>query len=269
VTRETATVSPDALRHYRKQQEISIRELGRRVATRLEMEDGVRGLQVRLARIEQGDELSEQDRELVDALAAELAVGDGDLAVAPVYVWIKVSGGRPGIVELGMRMPAWSSPEQAFQGRDFLAHASKGHYKPFADAHLVPMRRQALVADVLDTNYPNLNDRERQLLVVLDPDPEHVLPYLVSLNEVMNADVPDESTMAMIVDTLIRFGLVGEVAQLHDLALRRLTIAPKDDPALVRAWRLRELRLNEILEIYNELRRGYRNEILAAVPTVE
>lgn len=262
-TTETAPIDPKALRVLRDQARLSQRELGRRVANRLGMSEGAAALRMRLSRIEKGDKVSEEDRELLEALADEFAVGLEDLGQPPLWVWIKLDGGRPGIVELAMRFPVYTSPEQAYKARDWLAHASNGHFKPFQDAQLVPMRAGTLSVDVLDANYPELNDRERRLLVAVDPD-EDTLPYLAALNEVLNVEEPETWSMDAIVDTLVKFGLVGEIAQLHELALRRVLRVPDDDD-LLKAWVRRESRLNEILERYHAMRRERRDQALATV----
>lgn len=263
VTKTKAPLSPLALRLAREDKQLSQRELGRRVADRLGRAEAARAIQVRLSRLEHGDEISQTDRELLDALAAELAVGVEDLAEPFVWIWIKLHNGRPGIVELAMRMVCYTTADLAYQARDLLAHASQGQFLPFKEAQLVPMRSRTLNQDVLDENYPDLNERERRLLVAVDPD-EDSLPYLAALNEVLNDDDPEKWKMEAIVDTLSKFGLVGEIVQLHDLALRRVMLVPKDDD-LLRAWVRREHRLNEILERYHEMRREWREQTLANV----
>lgn len=265
VTSEKTPVSPKAVRFQREQLQLSQRELGRRVAERMGRAEAARAFQVRLSRLEQGDEMSDEDLGWIDALAAELAVGTGDLAEPPVYIWITLAAGTPRIVELAMRMPCWTTPELAFQGRDWLAHSSNGHFLPFANGHLVPMRRRALAIETLDVNFPDLNERERQFLIAVDPDPEGALAYMAALNEVLSIDVVEEWQFAAIVESIVRFGLIGEMLQLHDLALRRLTHVPHD-PSVLPAWRRREERLYEILERYHELRREQRGETLAAIP---
>ena len=267
VTKETAPVDPNALRHAREQKRISQRELGRRLAARLGTPKAARALQVRLGRIERGDRVSEEDHEMIDALAAELAVGTDDLVQTPVWVWIKLHNGRPRIVELALRMPSYSTPELAYQARDVLAHVSNGHFKPFADAQLVPMRVKTLREEVLDVNYPDLDEDERKLLIAVDPD-EDVLPSLAALDEVVAADEPVEWMVDGILNALDRFNLVGEIVQLHDLALRRLTTKPPaEDADVVAAWRRREERLYDLLERYHQRRRDRRAEALAAIPS--
>jgi hypothetical protein len=223
---------------------------------------------MRLARIEKGDEVSEEDRELLDALAAEFAVGVDDLAQPPVWVWIRVDRGRPGIVELALRFPAYTSPEFAYQARDWLAHASEGHFTPFADATLVPMRVSTLTQDVLDENYGDLDDRDRRLLVPVDPG-EDMLPYLAALNEVINSDEPEKWSLDAIVDTMEKFGLVGEIVQLHELAMRRVLHSTDPDvhlpSELATAWVRREWTLNKLLELHHERRLERRREKLAGI----
>jgi hypothetical protein len=223
---------------------------------------------MRLSRIEKGDEVSEEDRELLDALAAEFAVGVDDLAQAPYWVWIKVDRGRPGIVEVAMRFPAYTSPELAYQARDWLAHASQGEFTPFADATLVPMRVGTLAQDVLDENYPDLNERERRLLIAVDPA-EDTLPYLAALNEVLNTEEPEKWSLDAVVDTIDKFGLVGEIVQLHELALLRVqhSLNPDAhvDPELRLAWARREGALNGLLELHHRLRRERRRQALAGI----
>jgi transcriptional regulator with XRE-family HTH domain len=256
------------LRTLRDQARLSQRELGRRVAERLGRAEGAAAIRMRLARIEKGDEVSEEDRELLDALAAEFAVGVDDLAQAPYWVWIKVVRGRPGIVELAMRFPAYTSPELAYQARDWLAHASEGRFTPFQDAQLVPMRPNTLSQEVLDVNYPGLTDRERRLLVAIDSD-EDTLPYLAALNEVLNTEEPEKWSLDAVVDTIDRFGLVGEIVQLHELALRRVQHSLNPDvhvPSELRlAWVRRECALNGLLELHHKLRRDRRKQTLAGV----
>lgn len=269
MTDEKVPVSPQALRFARDQMRISQRELGRRAARRLgRPEAAARAIQVRLSRLEQGDEISMEDRELLDALAAELAVGVGDLAEPPVWIWIALRDGRPGIVELAMRMPYYTSPELAYQARDWLAHASDGQFTPFRDAHLVPMRFHALTQDTLDVNYPDLSDRERRLLTVRDPG-EEMLPFLAGLNAVLNMEVVEPWQIDSIAATIDKFELVGEIFVLQDLALRRLKKAPPHDHELLASWRRREERLNEILEHHHRLRREYRELTLSRISPTE
>jgi transcriptional regulator with XRE-family HTH domain len=263
---KTASVSPEALRQARKQRHISQRELGRRVAKRLGQDNAAaRALQVRLSRLERGDEISETNRELVEALAEELAVGVGDLAEPPVWIWIKLIGARPGIVELAMRFPVYTSPELAYEARDWLAHASEGRFTPFQDAQLVPMRFHALAQDTLDANYPDLSEPERRLLIAVDPSPEGDLSYLAGLNAVLDDGFRDDEAVDVVVEDLNKFGLSGEVIQLHQLALRRLALAPPEYPELVETWRRREERLFELVERDLEIRRAEREKTLANV----
>lgn len=272
---ETAPIDPRALRFARDQMRISQRELARRVATRLEREESVRAFQMRLSRLERGDEYSEEDRDWVDAVAVELAIGTEDLAEPPVYVWIKLDGDRPGIVELAMRMPCWSTPELAYAARDWLAHASEACLTPFKGAHLVPFQGRALVRETLDANYPNLTDSERKLLVAVDL-PDDRLGYLAALNMHINADdpLPFEVTLLTLGESAERSANAavgelykpGELDQLHELALRRLVHAPPEHPTLVASWRLRERRLYELLQETWEIRRKWRDETIAGAP---
>lgn len=262
---ETAPISPQALRYAREQLRISQRELGRRVARHIDRSPAA--IRMQLSKIERGDEVSEEDRELLDALAAELAVGVGDLAEPPLWVWIMLAGGRPGVVELAMRLPVYSTPELAYQARDWLAHASDGDFTPFQGGQLVPMRRGTVVEDVLDANYPDLTEEERRMLIVVDPDNDSVLPNLAGLNRYMNTKNPRGLKLDMIVAAVDEFGLLAEVIHLHDLALRRLTKAPAGDAELLESWRLREQRLYELLERHRQLWLERRGKALASVGT--
>jgi transcriptional regulator with XRE-family HTH domain len=259
---ETAPLDPQALRYAREQKQMSKRELGRRVAKHLDRSPGA--VRMQLSKIERGDAVSEEDRELLDALAEELAVGVDELGRAPLWIWVRVHGGRPGIVELAMRMIAFSSPEAAFHGRDLLAHASKARFTPFKDASLVPMRPDTLFQDVLDENYPDLNNHERGLLVGLDPN-EDLLSYYAVLNEFINTEEPTESQLEAIVEIVDKFKFVGEIVELHELATRRLARVPVDDDGLLGSWVLREVRLNQLLDRLNEFRHERREQTLAGL----
>jgi transcriptional regulator with XRE-family HTH domain len=263
---ETAQLHPQALRHAREEQRLSMRELCRRVTARMSQPEQQQALQMRLGRLEKGDQVTEMDRELLEALAVELAVGVGDLAEAPVWVWIRLAGGRPGIVELAMRFPCWTTPERAYAARDWLAHASEGRFTPFADAQLVPMRFHALAQDVLDANYPDLSELERHVLTAVDPGSDGSAVYLAGLaglNAVLNDGFRDQSSVDEIVEDIDRHGQFGEISQLHTLALRRIRLAPPEYPEVADSWRAREERLNTILERKSELRRQERERVLS------
>ena len=273
VTTQTASVDPKALRYAREEKRLSQRELGRRVATRLGRAEATRALQVRLGRLEKGDAISEEDRDLVDAVAAELAIGADDLAEPPVWGWIRLAGDRPGIVELAMRMPYWTSPEAAYEARDWLAHTSGGHLTPFKDAQLLPFRVPT-IDDILDENYPDLTGSERQALIAVDLNSDDRLGYLAALNLYMNH--PDDMPFGIALSALGENGekgldvhmsrALGELEQIHELAMRRLVQAPREYPELVASWRLREQRLYDLLEETFEMRRKWRAEMIGLAP---
>jgi hypothetical protein len=249
---ETAPISPGALRYAREQNRLSQRELGRRVARRLGRAEAARAIQVRLSRIEKGDEISEEDRELVDALAAELALGEEDLAIPPRWTWFKTQEGGLAFVALGMRQLAFSSPEKAYQARDALAIETEGSAQPFRGALLYPIHGQAITNTTLDANFgPSLSDHEREFLVALDPN--------------LEAKVSD--AFENLADRAARFALEhaefeGELALLHSLALRRLQHAPPEGAHLLDSWRREEQALFAILDRIHKARRERRAVVL-------
>ena len=278
MTTETAPISREALRLAREQKRLSQRELGRRVAKRLGRAGATRAFQVRLSRIEKGDAITEEDRKLVDALAAELALGEGDLATAPRYIWFKTTAsGGLSFVALGLRQIAFTTPEKAYDARDALA-LEEEWAQPFRDAQLFPIHGTALTNVVMDTNFgPDLTDEDRAFLVQVDPDPE-TLRFLWTLQVVLGGgdlSAAYERSLAKVYDTgdlvthTARFALdypqfEGELVTLHRLALRRLEHAPPEGAHLLEAWKHEEEALFEILERVHELRREHRAGVLEA-----
>jgi hypothetical protein len=262
---ETAPISPGALRYAREQNRLSQRELGRRVARRLGRAEAARAIQVRLSRIEKGDEISEEDRELVDALAAELALGEEDLAIPPRWTWFKTQEGGLAFVALGMRQLAFSSPEKAYQARDALAIETEGSAQPFRGALLYPIHGQAITNTTLDANFgPSLSDHEREFLVALDPNLDD-MNFLWTLQVVFEAKVSD--AFENLADRAARFALEhaefeGELALLHSLALRRLQHAPPEGAHLLDSWRREEQALFAILDRIHKARRERRAVVL-------
>lgn len=258
---ETAPISPGALRYAREQRRLSQRELGRRVARRLGRADASRAIQVRLSRIEKGDEISEEDRALVDALAAELALGEEDLATPPRWIWFKTQEGGLAFAALGMRQIAFSSPEKAYAARDALAIETEGSAQPFRDAQLFPIHGQAITNTTLDANFgPGLSNQEREFLVALDPDLDD-LNFLWTLQVMFEAEPRD--AFENLADHAARFalehaGFEGELALLHSLALRRLEHAPPEGAHLLASWRREERALFATLDRIHELRREQR-----------
>jgi transcriptional regulator with XRE-family HTH domain len=250
VVTEKAPIDPVALRAAREQARLSKRELGRRVAEHLGDHKAARAIQMRLSRLERGDEVTKADRKLIEALAAELAVGTDDLGERHLWIWVRLHNGRPGIVELGMRFPCYSTAEDAYRQRDLLAHSSGGIFTPFKDAQLVPMRVTTIRQDVLDENYPELSDAERELLIVENPGKD-VLPYLAALNDIMNSDELEDWKLEGVVNAIEMFNLLDETARLHTLATRRLVI-PTDNAELLASWRLREQRLYDVLDLHHQ-----------------
>ena len=276
MTTETAQISREALRLAREQKRLSQRELGRRVAARLGRAEATRAFQVRLSRIEKGDEITEEDRKLVDALAAELALGEGDLATPPKWVWIRPEGARFTFLAFGLRMPAFSSPEKAYAARDALALDTGGASTgAFQDAQLFPIHGGPLTKSVLDVNFGReLTDEERDFLLPLDPDLD-TLRFLWVLQLTLRGErVVFEGEAAQVygdrVDLLedaARFaldypGFEAELIEVHTLALRRLRNAPPEGAYLLESWRREEQGLFEILERVHELRRARRAEML-------
>ena len=264
VTTRTAPISREALRLAREQRRLSQRELGRRIAARLGRAGATRAYQVRLSRIEKGDEITEEDRELVDALAAEFALGADDLGRPPRHVWVATSSGEFTFPGLGLRILAFSSPERAFAIKEALALATEGQAQPFREAQLVPISGEALLRKVLDLNYGvGLNDEQRAFLVPVDPDLDQ-LRFLWTLQRVLNDDGND-------VDDLVgqsaefalgNRGFEAELVELHTLALRRLENATGEAAHLLEGWKREEHAIFAILERIHELRRERRAEVL-------
>jgi hypothetical protein len=271
VTSTTAPISREALRLAREQNQLSQRELGRRVATRLGRKDATRALQMRLHRIETGDPISEEDRDLVDALAEELALGSGDLGVAPIYVWISTATGDVSFVTLAMRMLLFSSPEKAYDARDRLAILGM---QGMQNDTLYPMH-QAAINDVLEHNFGgSLSDQDRELTVAVDPD-EHELLWLL-VNQVAFTGgllTPGGDDYAAVEDpreeaaqlALEHPPFESDLAGLHSLALRRLQHAPPA-PHLRDLWKQEEEILISILDRIHDLRHEEREKALRQGP---
>jgi hypothetical protein len=272
---ETAAISPGALKYAREQKQLSQRELGRRVARRLGRAEAARAFQVRLSRIEKGDAITEEDRALVDALAEELALGEGDLATPPKWIWIRPEGARFTFLAFGLRMPAFSSPEKAYEARDALALRTSGSSTPaFQDAQLFPIHGGPLTTTVLDVNFgSDLSDTERQFLLPLNPDLDELL-FLWTLQQTLNGAVlVAEGEGAKIYGERIdlaeeaaRFardyqGFEAELIDLHGFALRRLQNAPPEGAHLLEAWKREEQTLYAILDRIHELRREHRDAV--------
>lgn len=275
MTAETAPISREALRLAREQKRLSQRELGRRVATRLGRAEATRAFQVRLSRIEKGDPMTEEDRELVDALAEELALGKGDLAIPPHYIWFRTEGAGLALVGLGLRIIAFSSADAAYAVRDQLAMETGGAALPFKDAQLFPIQGSALTKDVLDTNFGPLEDHERELLIALDPDLDHLL-FLWTLQTVAHGGIlrfegksAYGGTREQLIEQTAAFALQPayhefevELIELHKLALRRLHNAPPEGEHLIDSWKREEEALFLILDRIHELRREQRDAVL-------
>ncbi len=270
---ETALINPEALRYAREQRRLSQRELGRRVAWRLGRAEAARAFQVRLSRIEKGDEVSEEDRALVDALAEELALGEGDLATPPRWIWVRPVGDRFTFLAFGLRMPVFSSHEEAFRARDALAHATEGgSAAAFEAAQLFPIHGGSLTKTVLDANFgPDLTDEERNFLLPLDPGLED-LRFLWSLQLALGLEEGETlpggpyGDRLDLIDDAARFaldyaGFEAEILQLHNLALRRLRNAPPQGAHLLESWKREEQRLFAILDRAHELRREHREAV--------
>jgi hypothetical protein len=277
---ETAPIAPGALRYAREQQRLSQRELGRRVARRLGRAEAARAFQVRLSRIEQRDEITEEDRVLVDALAEELALGEGDLATPPRWIWVRPNGGRLTFLAFGLRMPVFSSPEKARDSRDALALETNGQSAAaFEDGQLWPIHRGPLARSVLDTNFgPDLTDSEREFLLPLDPDLNE-MRFLWALQQAISgATLVAEGEAAEaygervdLAEDSARFalkqpGFQAELIELHRLALRRLEHAPPEGAHLVESWKREEEALYTILDRIHELRREERELTLGGQP---
>jgi hypothetical protein len=259
---ETAPISRESLRLARKNQNLSQRELGRRVAARLGREEATRALQMRLHRIETGDPISEEDRELVDALAEELALGEGEIGIAPLYVWITTMGGGPVFATLAMRMLLFSSPEKAYDARDQLGVLG---LKGMQNATLYPLH-QAAINEVLEHNFGPLEPGDRELAVTIDPDENELYWRLVNQvvldgGPLIGYDGPEDPREEAARLALEHPPFEGELVGLHSLALRRLQHAPPA-PHLYDKWKQEEEILMGILDRVHELRHEQRNALL-------
>jgi hypothetical protein len=250
----------------REQARLSQRELGRRIAARLGRQDAGRALQVRLSRIESRDEIAEADRDLVDALAAELALGTDDLGEAPYYVWLRQTGGVPTFVALGLRQLLYTSPEKAFDSRDALALRSEGAAKPTQDADPVPLRRGAL-SDILEANFgPELSEHERDTLVAIDPDVGTMLDLYV-LQRALGDDLRARDAVAQ--GAIDEPAHLFELVVLHELATRRLQRAQEGELEQVaaaseetyRQFAAEEEALMDILDRAHQLRHERRASV--------
>jgi hypothetical protein len=178
-------------------------------------------------------------------------------------------------VALGLRMPAFSSPEKAYAARDKLAYETQGLAKPFADAQLFPIHGAALTNDVLDANFGRLSNAERDFVVPLDPDLDD-LHFLWTLQFTFESAEHDEAFEAALekvygtrdlVEHAARFardhsGFEHELMELHSLALRRLQHAPPEGAHLLESWKREEQALFAILDRIHELRREDRAAVL-------
>lgn len=269
------SISGESLRLYRTQRNLSQRALARRVAQRLGRAEASRALAVRLHRIETGDKIAEEDRELFDALAAELALGEEELSLPPKWTWFKVTEGRPSFVALGLRQIVFTSAEKAYDARDALALAEE-FAQPFRDAQLVPIHGEALTNAVLDTNFgAGLTDVDRDFLLVVDPDPE-TLRFLWTLQVVLGGGefrAAFERGLAKVYDTgdlithTARFALdfpqfQSELFKIHHFALRRLHHAPPEAAQLLDQWKQEEQALFEVLTRLHEVWFEHRGTVV-------
>lgn len=265
MTTATLPLSGSALRYAREQKRISQRELGRRVAARIGHPDQARALQVRLGRLEKDEKLSQEDRELMDALAAELAIGLDDLAEAPVWIFAGVATGRLAVVAMAMRVVAFTSPEAAYGARDALALASDGRIQPFADALLMPVGASHVYSALLDENFKDIGEDERQRLVEVDPDLQQLM-YLAGLHVILNEDYDVDSTIEELTTNMIdnQPGFAADILGLHEIALRRIVTASPDTPEHVfEQWRREEERIFVMLR-YEHIERERRREQMLA-----
>lgn len=238
------------MRLGREQARLSQRELGRRVAARLGRRDASRALQVRLSRIENRDEITEADRDLVDALAAELALGTDDLREPPYYVWIRPA---PAFVALGLRQLLYTSPEKAFDSRDALALQSEGRAKPMQDAVPFPLHRWAL-SGILEANFGSeLSEHERDALVAIDPDAE-TMEKLYTLQLALEGDLSARDAVARV--AIDEPAQLFELVVLHSLAMRRLQ-------------RAREGALEHVAVASEEIYRGFAAEEAALMDILD
>ncbi len=275
MTTAMAPIHPQALREFREQEGLSQRELGKRVAKRLGAPKAIRALQVRLARIEKGDAVSEQDRRLVDALAAELALGEAaGLAVPPKWVWVRMAGGALSFVVLAKSMLAFSSPEKAYDARDALAHLTHGRVKPMQGANLFAIHDQGL-QHTLEVNFGGeLDEGERAVAVALDPD-ERQLWWLHMLQELAHrpiyvfegeaaeaygerVDALEDLARAALEDRRLEYELLTR----HSLALRQVKDPSPQAGPLLEQWQREEQAYFDVLTRVHELRRERRNEAL-------
>jgi hypothetical protein len=277
MTTETAPVHPTTLRTFREQRGLSQRELGRRVAKRLGTPHAIRALQVRLARIEQGDDITAQDRELVDALAAELALGEGDaLGAAPKWIWIAMNGGRPTFVVLAKSMLVFSSPEAAYRARDALAYLTHGRVKPMQGATLFAIHDQG-IQHTLEVNFRgDLDEDQLAVAVEVDPD-EWRMWWLYALEELRDRPVYvftgegagpygerfealEELAKVAVEDRRLEAELVVR----HSLALRHLKDPPPEASHLLGQWQAEEQAFFDLLTRVQELRREERERTLGS-----
>lgn len=198
-------------------------------------------------------------------MAAELALGEGDLATAPRYIWFRTASGGLSFVALGLRQIAFTTPEKAY-----------GLAQPFRDAQLFPIHGTALTNAVMEANFgPDLTDEDRAFLVEVDPDPP-TLRFLWMLQVVLGGgdfSAAYERSLAKVYDTgdlvshTAHFALdypqfEGELVTVHRLALRRLEHAPPEGARLLEGWKHEEQAVFSILERVHELRRARRAEVL-------
>jgi hypothetical protein len=257
-------LSGSALRYAREQKRISQRELGRRLAARIGHPEQARALQVRLGRLEKDEKMSHEDRELMDALAAELAVGLDDLAEAPVWIYAGVATGRLAVVAMAMRVVAFTSPEAAYGARDALALASDGRIQPFADALLMPVGAGHVYGALLDENFKAIGEEDRQHLVEVDPDLER-LSYLASLHVILTQDYPVNDAIEELTLKMIESNprLAADLLGMHEIALRRVVTAPPDtDERVLEQWRREEERIFVMLAYEHQHRARWREEQL-------
>jgi transcriptional regulator with XRE-family HTH domain len=246
----TTLIDPNALRFARERAGLSQRKLGRRVAERLGRDDDAIALHSQLRRIEQGNSVSDADREFLDALAAELGIGRADLGTPPTWVFVRVVGGVPEFVALGVKLVAFSTPERAFDARDALALVSGGVAQPFADATPISLHAGALT-ELLVTNFRAAGPDA----LLLDAEPE-ALNRAWLLQLALNGDTAELSGGVEVDprDVIAQVALEtpafeAELPELHWLARRRLEASPVgENPALYARWAREETALLEILD---------------------
>jgi transcriptional regulator with XRE-family HTH domain len=206
-------VRGENVRALREHHSLSERQTAKRVASRLDENPGT--WRHALRRIERR-EVSELGEDEAGALAEELGVSVEGLGEQLLWVWHTHDGL---LWDLGTKAIAFSDPADAFDRRDWLAHASQGKY-PTKDIRVVPRLREELLTELgVNINDPTKRLAEHMLLV----DPEQVEIEAVTTLELVlqGGKVPSEDFPRRL-DLTVNLGLATTITTRYVAKLEKV-----------------------------------------------